>query len=387
MALLKGVLLSLCCFLSTSAQDAVTVNCGDDMITVGVELNFFGLPLDPNRLSLGSCPVSSVQESNRIAFFSYGKLDCRFMRMITSNISYMNNMVYEPTQRDGFYQTPFVAPVLCIYNKPSAWLPPVFSPALGDAAGMGKLEFSMKIMNDDFSAPRVSNLFFLGSPIQISASVNPQSHMPLILYMEECLAASTAELSASSQTYPLITNHGCFVDGRTANSRFLPRIQTSEIRVSIQAFKFTQDDSAVFIHCQILAWDPAQLQDPTKKACSFNMQTKNWELLDNPDQSTSVCGCCNSVCTARRRRDTDDGLRRTAVLGPLRIASREQSTNCDDPLDQDEDLSLALLLIVATLLVMAVLGALSLGYYFCVWKSGRAGPKTNYDLLVSPQKS
>ncbi|MGH0161366.1 UNVERIFIED_CONTAM: hypothetical protein FKN15_041083 [Acipenser sinensis] len=296
MALLKGVLLSLCCFLSTSAQDAVTVNCEDDMITVGVELNFFGLPLDPSGLSLGSCPVSSVQGSNRIAFFSYGALDCRFMRMVTSNISYMNNMVYEPTQRNGFYQTPFVAPVLCIYNK-------------------------------------------------------------------------------------------CFVDGRTANSRFLPRIQTSEIRLSVQAFKFTQDDSVVFIHCQILAWDPARLQDPTKKACSFNMQTKNWELLDNPDQSTSVCGCCNSVCTARRRRDTDDGLRRTAVLGPLRIASREQSTNGDDPLDQDEDLSLALLLIVATLLVMAVLGALSLGYYFCVWKSGRAGPKTNYDLLVSPQKS
>ncbi|RXM96290.1 Zona pellucida sperm-binding protein 3 [Acipenser ruthenus] len=374
---MKGVLLSLCCFLSTSAQDAVTVNCGDDMITVGVELNFFGLPLDPNRLSLGSCPVSSVQESNRIAFFSYGKLDCRFMRMITSNISYMNNMVYEPTQRDGFYQTPFVAPVLCIYNKPSAWLPPVFSPALGDAAGMGKLEFSMKIMNDGFSAPRVSNLFFLGSPIQISASVNPQSHMPLILYMEECLAASTAELSASSQTYPLITNHGCFVDGRTANSRFLPRIQTSEIRVSIQAFKFTQDDSAVFIHCQILAWDPARLQDPTKKACSFNMQTKKYGL----------CPLLLNLACPRYSMIANDGLRRTAVLGPLRIASREQSTNCDDPLDQDEDLSLALLLIVATLLVMAVLGALSLGYYFCVWKSGRAGPKTNYDLLVSPQKS
>lgn len=34
----------------------------------------------------------------------------------------------------------------------------------------------------------------------------------------------------------------------------------------------------VFIHCQILAWDPAQLQDPTKKACSFNMQTKKYGL-------------------------------------------------------------------------------------------------------------
>ncbi|XP_041084379.1 zona pellucida sperm-binding protein 3-like isoform X2 [Polyodon spathula] len=70
----------------------------------------------------------------------------------------------------------------------------------------------MGIMNDDFSAPRTSSLFFLGSPINIAAAVKQQFHMPLMVYMEACVAASTPELSPSSQTYPLITNHGlCWI--------------------------------------------------------------------------------------------------------------------------------------------------------------------------------
>ncbi|MGH0175198.1 UNVERIFIED_CONTAM: hypothetical protein FKN15_001347 [Acipenser sinensis] len=93
---------------------------------------------------------------------------------------------------------------------------------------------------DDFAAPRTSSLFFLGSPINIVAAVTQQFHMPLMVYMEECVSASTAELSPSSQTYPLITNHGCFVDGQAGNSRFLPRVQTSEISLVVQAFRFTQ---------------------------------------------------------------------------------------------------------------------------------------------------
>ncbi|MGH0169169.1 UNVERIFIED_CONTAM: hypothetical protein FKN15_017377, partial [Acipenser sinensis] len=88
------------------------------------------------------------------------------------------------------------------------WTPPGYNSALGDASGFEKLEFTMGIMNDEFSAPRTSSLFFLGSPINIAAAVKQQFHMPLMVYMEECVAASTPELSPSSQTYPLITNHG-----------------------------------------------------------------------------------------------------------------------------------------------------------------------------------
>ncbi|MGH0159406.1 UNVERIFIED_CONTAM: hypothetical protein FKN15_037038 [Acipenser sinensis] len=359
--------------LSLGYYISVSTACGVDSVAVRVLLDYSrpALPLDPGGLLLGSCPPSSSSAGNNMVVFQYGLLDCRFMRMVTANVtSYMNVLTYKPTQR-GFYQTPFNQAIVCTYTKPAGWTPPVYNPALGDASGFGKLEFTMGIMNDDFSAPRTSSLFFLGSPINIAAAVKQQFHMPLMVYMEECVAASTPELIPSSQTYSLITNHGCFVDGRAGNSRFLPRVQTSEIRLVVQAFKFTQLNTDVYIHCRLLAWDPAQLNDPTKKACSFNQRTRSWELLDNPGRS-SVCSCCTSNCNLRKRRDTaEEGLRHTAVLGPLRILPEELSAGSQEFYQRSPALSLEepqqalawLPVLAAPLLLMAVLGALSLGYY------------------------
>ncbi|MGH0165725.1 UNVERIFIED_CONTAM: hypothetical protein FKN15_049514 [Acipenser sinensis] len=133
------------------------------------------LPLDPKGFLLGSCSPSSG--SYNTLQFQSGLLDCRFMRMVTSNIiSYMNVLTYQPTQ-SGFYQTPFTQAIVCTYTKNSQ--PP---------------------------APPVCSSW--GSPINIAATVKQQFHLPLMVYMEECVAASTPELSPSSQTYPLIANHG-----------------------------------------------------------------------------------------------------------------------------------------------------------------------------------
>ncbi|XP_041083331.1 zona pellucida sperm-binding protein 3-like isoform X2 [Polyodon spathula] len=309
------------------------------------------------------------------------------LAQVTTNLtSYMNVLTYKPTQ-GGFYQTSFSQAIVCTYTRPAGWTPPVYNPALGDAAGFGKLEFTMGIMNDDFSAPRTSSLFFLGSPINIAAAVKQQFHMPLMVYMEACVAASTPELSPSSQTYPLITNHGCFVDGQTGNSRFLPRVQTSEIRLVVQAFKFTQWNTDVYIHCRLLAWDPAQLSDPTKKACSFNQRTRSWELLDNPGRS-SVCSCCTSNCSLRKRRDTaEEGLRHTAVLGPLRILPEELSAGSEEFYQRSPALSLEepqqvlawLPVLAAPLLLMALLGSLAI---MCMWYRRGLCSKSSSELLI-----
>ncbi|XP_058851617.1 zona pellucida sperm-binding protein 3-like [Acipenser ruthenus] len=329
-------------------------------------------------LLLGPCPPSSSSAGNNMVVFQYGLLDCRFMRMVTANVtSYMNVLTYKPTQR-GFYQTPFNQAIVCTYTKPAGWTPPVYNPALGDASGFGKLEFTMGIMN----APRTSSMFFLGSPINIAAAVKQQFHMSLMVYMEECVAASTPELSPSSQTYPLITNHG-----------FVPRVQTSEIHLVVQAFRFTQLNTDVYIHCHLLAWDPAQLNDPTKKALSLGcvlLLCSSWELLDNPGRS-SVCNCCTSNCNLRKRRNTaEEGLRHTVVLGPLRILPEELSAGSQEFYQRSPALSLEepqqavswLPVLAAPLLLMAVLGALSLGYYMCVWRHPRLCSKSSSELLV-----
>ncbi|XP_041099964.1 zona pellucida sperm-binding protein 3-like [Polyodon spathula] len=382
----SGVVLVLCWVPLVVPEGAGTVACGVDSVSVRVLLNIGqALPLDPKGFLLGSCSPST--SSYNTVQFQSGLLDCSFIRMVTTNVtSYMNVLKYQPTQ-NGFYQTPFTQAIVCTYTKPAGWTPPVYNPALGDASGFGKLEFTMGIMNDGFSAPRTSSLFFLGSPIFIAAAVKQQFHMPLMVYIEECVAASTPELSPSSQTYPLIANHGCFVDGQAANSRFLPRVQTSEIRLVVQAFKFTQLNTDVYIHCRLLAWDPAQLNDPTKKACSFNQRTRRWELLDNPGQS-SVCSCCTSSCNMRKRRHTaEEGLRRTAVLGPLRILPDELSADNQEIYQRSPALSLEepqqalawLPVLAAPLLLMALLGALSMGY--CMWRHPDCS-KSSSELLV-----
>ncbi|XP_058888671.1 zona pellucida sperm-binding protein 3-like, partial [Acipenser ruthenus] len=150
-------------------------------------------------------------------------------------------------------------------------------------------------------------------------------------------------------------------------------VQTSEISLVVQAFRFTQLNADVYIHCRLLAWDPAQLNDPTKKACSFNQRTRSWELLDNPGRS-SVCSCCTSNCNLRKRRDTaEEWLRRIAVLGPLRILPEELFAGSQEFYQRSPALSLEehqqalawLPFLAAPLLLMAVLGALSLGCYMC----------------------
>ncbi|MGH0162212.1 UNVERIFIED_CONTAM: hypothetical protein FKN15_062639 [Acipenser sinensis] len=407
-SLWKCVVLALCCVPLAAPQEAVSTACGVDSVAVRVLLDYSrsALPLDPSGLLLGTCPPSSTSAGNNMVVFQYGLLHCRFMRMVTANVtSYMNVLTYKPTQK-GFYQTPFNQAIVCTYTNEMSWVGCCSHAPLSQ-------------MTSQPHAPPVCSSW--GSPINIAAAVKQQFHMPLMVYMEECVAASTPELSPSSQTYPLITNHGgcricpqsgspllgvlvspfgCFVDGQVGNSRFLPRVQTSEIRLVVQAFRFTQLNTDVYIHCRLLAWDPAQLNDPTKKACSFNQRTRSWELLDNPGRST-VCSCCTSNCNLRKRRGTEPQqalallpvlaapLLLMAVLGALSLGyyiwelldNPGQSSVCScctsncnlrKRRDTEPQQALALLpVLAAPLLLMAVLGALSLGYYICEYSLRR----------------
>lgn len=60
----------------------------------------------------------------------------------------------------------------------------------------------------DFSGPAESTSFPLGSFIPIMASVAQKTHQPLLLLLEECVAATTPELQPESSIYPIIANKG-----------------------------------------------------------------------------------------------------------------------------------------------------------------------------------
>ncbi|KAI4830205.1 hypothetical protein KUCAC02_001855 [Chaenocephalus aceratus] len=133
--------------------------------------------------------------------------------------------------------------------------------------GLGDLQFTIGLMNDDFSGPAEFTSYPLGSIIPIMASVVQKTHQPLLLLLEECVTATTPELHPESTMYPIISNKGCLLESVSSQSKFEPRQKSSELRLSLQTFKFAMGEE-VFIHCKLLAWDPNGL-DSTKKACHF----------------------------------------------------------------------------------------------------------------------
>ncbi|XP_039999946.1 uncharacterized protein LOC120799110 [Xiphias gladius] len=306
------LLLSLVAAVSVYAD--MKLDCGPDFVTlVWTETRS---QADMSLFRLGSCFPTSF--TAREAVFSVDLNDCNFRKMVTGDqLIYTNDLTYisSPDSRIS----PFNHPVLCAYERPKDWYPLIYDPVF-NTYGQGDLVFHTGIMNDDFSGPAESTSFPLGAFIPIMASVEQRTHQPLLLLLEECVAAATPELQPETQLYQIITNKGCLVDSKTSNSKFQPRQKSSEIHLSLQAFRFSLGKE-VFIHCKLVAWDPIGL-DNTKKACHY-VKDHGWELLDNPAYS-NLCDCCETTCKSRRMRSTASGKVRMvqkSVLGPLIITN------------------------------------------------------------------
>ncbi|KAK5895286.1 hypothetical protein CesoFtcFv8_011891 [Champsocephalus esox] len=236
------------------------------------------------------------------AEFNYKLDDCNFKRLVKGkNLIYKNELTFRPRPRSNL----------------RGGIPPFLNPGAAVAGGRGGLTFHMLLLNEQMTAVAETNVIPLGSFMPIWATVEQKSHQPLLLLMEECVAASTPELQANSYVYPIITNKGCLLDSVKGNSRFLPRYYSSAIILYLQSFKFGLGEE-VYIHCKLLAWDPEVLSE-SKKACHYVKENERWELLDDPMQS-SMCDCCSRTCNTRSKRGDEwesNGFRHTSVLGPL----------------------------------------------------------------------
>ncbi|KAI4902640.1 hypothetical protein NFI96_027652 [Prochilodus magdalenae] len=308
----------------SSSSSEVSVDCGRS--SVSVRWTEPQLLLDPWFLRLGDCAPSSVsvRPGGAEAMFHARFEDCGFRRLVTEDEIMFESELSLRTSSKG--SSDFSSPVACVYERPAEWSPPVYDPVLFHADGHGDLVFHMSFMKDDFSGVATSTTFSLGSLIPVAAVVEQQAHQPLVLLLEECVASATPELAQDADVYPIIVNKGyvlvmaahskpswrltyrlllrCLVDSRKTNSRFLPRRSLSEIRLHLQAFRFSFSEE-VYIHCKLVAWDPKDM-DRGRKACQYDKQNGRWELLDNPPES-AICACCNTSCRARKRRETRRG--------------------------------------------------------------------------------
>ncbi|KAI4816858.1 hypothetical protein KUCAC02_009159, partial [Chaenocephalus aceratus] len=276
-----------------------TYSLGDLQFNIGLMNDDFSGPAESTRFPLGSIiPImaSVVQETHQ-----------PLLLLLEECVAATTPELYPEST---------MYPI--ITNKgPKDWYATIYDPVF-KTYSLGDLQFNIGLMNDDFSGPAESTRFPLGSIIPIMASVVQETHQPLLLLLEECVAATTPELYPESTMYPIITNKGCLLESVSSRSKFEPRQKSSEIRLSLQTFTFAMGEE-VFIHCKLLAWDPNGL-DSTKKACHF-VEGHGWELLDNLAQS-NLCDCCESKCKSRRQRSVASekhGMVQKAVIGPFTI--------------------------------------------------------------------
>ncbi|XP_064782327.1 uncharacterized protein LOC135506849 [Oncorhynchus masou masou] len=326
MSLLWQCAILLAVVATSAANEDFNVDCEKHSIKVTWKVSP-ELVEHAARLFLGHCVPSTfsvLPTGEGMATFHYNLNGCAIKKRVTGKKHiYSTSLTYRPNQKPK--PAAISHHIKCVYIRPEGLIPPFLIPAYGSAEGHGGLVFHMALLNEDLTGLAKSSLFPLGSFIPIWAAVDQKDHQPLLLLLEECVAATTPELQSASLVYPIITNKGCLADGKTGNSRFLPRYHSSAILLYLQSFKFALGEE-VYIHCKLVAWDP-EVFDIEKKACHYIKETGEWELLDDPSQS-DLCKCCDSSCKPRLKRGVDSeaqGLVQNSVLGPLTIVENSET--------------------------------------------------------------
>ncbi|KAK1898282.1 Zona pellucida sperm-binding protein 3 [Dissostichus eleginoides] len=220
-------------FATTVANAEIKVQCEKDSISITLTI--------PSRLRqyaaryfLGNCMPSRfnvLPSGEGKAEFNYKLADCNFKRLMKGkHLIYKNELTFRPRPRSS--PAAYVYPIECVYPRPKEKMTEVAE----------------------------TNVIPLGSFMPIWATVEQKSHQPLLLLMEECVAATTPELQANSNVSP----GQC--EGKLQVS---PRYHSSAIILYLQSFKFGLG--------------------------------RRWELLDDPMQS-SMCDCCSRTCNPRSKR-------------------------------------------------------------------------------------
>ncbi|KAF4101851.1 hypothetical protein G5714_016651 [Onychostoma macrolepis] len=250
---------------ATLTPSSVAIQCGENQVLVEVQQDLFsnGQLIQPSGLSLGGCPVVGWVPGSRVLFFEYELQDCNSVLMMTEDeLVYTFALTYTPealagtpiTRADGA-----VVGVQCHYqrfhNVSSNALRPTWVPYASTEFGEEVLLFSLKLMMDDWSYERPSNLYFLGDIINIEASVKVYNHVPLRVFVDHCVATQVPDVTALPR-YSFIENNGCLVDAKAtaSSSRFMPQSQEDKIQFQLEAFMFQEGDSpSIYITCILKA--------------------------------------------------------------------------------------------------------------------------------------
>ncbi|NWR79281.1 ZP3 protein, partial [Centropus unirufus] len=284
----------------------VAVQCQEARVVVTVHRDLFGtgrlVRAVDLTLGLAAClPVSQNAAENTVTFVA-GLHECGSTLQITSDsLVYKTSLFYKPTSSGNpviVRTNAAVVPIECHYprksNVSSKAVRPTWAPFHSTLSVDEKMVFSLRLMNDDWSTERRSNSFQLGESLHLQADVASGGHVPLTLFVDDCIATLNPDRN-SSPRYTLIDLGGCLVDGRaddTTSAFISPRPRQETLQFTVDAFRFAADDrNLIYITCHLKAFPADQAPNPLNKACSFDKASSLWVPLEG---TGDICSCCET---------------------------------------------------------------------------------------------
>ncbi|XP_063759096.1 zona pellucida sperm-binding protein 3-like isoform X1 [Eleginops maclovinus] len=279
--------------------NTIRVTCHPDSLEIVIKADMFavGAPVNGDEIRLGveyndycRATASSGDEYSIIV----GLMQCGTRHWVTEDsLIYTNLLIYspEPSPYGVVRMDEAVIPIECHYQRKyslsSSSLTPTWIPFKSTQAAVEMLEFNLRIMTGDWQYKRSSNVFHLGEPISIEASVRIGHHMGLRVFVSSCVATLNPDMH-SVPRHAFIEN-GCLVDSQLPGSRshFLTRTQDDKLHISIDAFRFYNEDRGeLYITCNLNAV-PINDAEAPNKACTF--VNGRWRSADGNDY---LCGHC-----------------------------------------------------------------------------------------------
>ncbi|XP_077397724.1 zona pellucida sperm-binding protein 3-like [Festucalex cinctus] len=287
--------------------NTVRVTCHPDSLEILIQADLFGMgaPVHSYEVRLGlerdDDRCSAVQSTDLEYRILVGLLDCGTKYWMTDvSLVYTNLLIYTPAPSpDGLIRMDgAVVPIECHYARryslSSSSLTPTWIPFMSTQAAVETLDFKLRIMTNDWQYERGANVYYLGEPIFIEASVRVGHHVGLRVFLSTCVATLQQDIH-SVPRYVFIEN-GCLLDSKLqpSKSRFLVRTQDDKLQLVIDAFRFHDDDRGeLYITCLMNAV-PVHDTEAPNKACTF--VNGRWRSADGNDY---LCGYCQSDAAQR----------------------------------------------------------------------------------------
>uniref|UniRef100_A0A3Q3ETY7 Zona pellucida sperm-binding protein 3 n=1 Tax=Labrus bergylta TaxID=56723 RepID=A0A3Q3ETY7_9LABR len=283
----------------------VRVSCYPDSLEIVIDADMFGVGAPVNSADIrlgveqdGYC-TAAASSGNEYSIL-VGLLECGTKHWMTEDsLVYTNLLIYSPeVSPDGLIRMEeAVIPIECHYGRKyslsSSSIKPTWIPYTSTQAAVETLQFDLRIMTSDWMYERSSNVFHLGMPISIEASVRVGHHMGLRVFVSSCVATLHPDIN-SAPRYVFLEN-GCLLDSQLPGSRshFLPRTQDDKLRLLIDAFRFHNDDRGeLYITCHLNAVPVSNTESPDK-ACTLN--NGRWSSADGNDYLCWHCQNQNEV--------------------------------------------------------------------------------------------